>query len=160
MSELKLRRALKTDLPRIAELESLTFPPAEAASPEKYAWRLEHYPQYSFVGEIDKKVVSVVNTVPTTERLIFDDIYEMVDFPAGNTAGILSVLTDPEYQKKGYAGETLKYAIKELKDIGIKHFCLTCKEHLTHYYAKFGFQLQGESESVHGGAVWYDMTIE
>ncbi|MEA3423416.1 MAG: GNAT family N-acetyltransferase, partial [Bacillota bacterium] len=31
------------------------------------------------------------------------------------------------------------------------------KEHLVHYYSKFGFANEGISESAHGGAAWYDM---
>ena len=34
---------------------------------------------------------------------------------------------------------------------------LTCKDHLVHYYSRFGFKKVGVSASVHGGAVWYDM---
>lgn len=37
---------------------------------------------------------------------------------------------------------------------------LTCKEELLAYYKKFGFESIGLSESVHGGAVWYDMKLE
>jgi predicted GNAT family N-acyltransferase len=36
---------------------------------------------------------------------------------------------------------------------------LTCKDHLVHYYASFGFQCQGISASTHGGAVWNDMVL-
>ena len=35
----------------------------------------------------------------------------------------------------------------------------TCKEHLIPYYEKFGYRNCGVSESVHGGAVWYDMRL-
>ncbi|MFR6359233.1 MAG: hypothetical protein ACLUNV_06250 [Sutterella wadsworthensis] len=37
---------------------------------------------------------------------------------------------------------------------------LTCKERLIHYYEQFGFVNMGVSASEHGGAVWYDMTLE
>ena len=38
-------------------------------------------------------------------------------------------------------------------------FVLTCKDKLVHYYEKFGFQNEGVSESVHGGAMWYQMRL-
>lgn len=37
---------------------------------------------------------------------------------------------------------------------------LTCKDHLIHYYQKFGFVHQGVSVSCHGGAKWNDMLLE
>ena len=36
---------------------------------------------------------------------------------------------------------------------------LTCKEHMIPFYEKFGFCSQGLSQSVHGGAAWYDMLL-
>ena len=50
--------------------------------------------------------------------------------------------------------------VRALKDAGMKGLILTCKDRLIHYYAKFGYKNMGVSESVHGGAVWYDMILE
>ena len=47
--------------------------------------------------------------------------------------------------------------IKLSKERGKKGIVLTCKEHLIHFYEKFGYKNMGKSNSVHGGAVWYDM---
>ena len=41
-----------------------------------------------------------------------------------------------------------------------KGMILTCKDHLIHYYQKFGFVHQGVSVSCHGGAKWNDMLLE
>jgi len=38
-----------------------------------------------------------------------------------------------------------------------KGLVLTCKEKLIAYYAKFGFENEGISESVHGNVIWYQM---
>ena len=43
---------------------------------------------------------------------------------------------------------------------GEKGLILTRKDRLIHYYEKFGYVNLGVSESVHGGAVWYDMLLE
>ena len=40
-----------------------------------------------------------------------------------------------------------------------KGVILTCKKEKILYYAKFGFVNDGESESDHGGAKWYQMRI-
>ena len=37
---------------------------------------------------------------------------------------------------------------------------LTCKDRLIGFYEGFGYKSLGVSQSVHGGAVWYDMILE
>ena len=37
---------------------------------------------------------------------------------------------------------------------------LTCKEELLPFYQRFGFVSEGISDSVHGGAVWYQMRLD
>ena len=51
----------------------------------------------------------------------------------------------------------LNAAVETARQLDMTSMALTCKEHLIHYYARFGFEKQGISASVHGGAVWYDM---
>ena len=50
--------------------------------------------------------------------------------------------------------------IRSAEEKGRKGLILTCKERLIPYYGKFGYRNMGVSESVHGGAVWYDMIME
>ncbi len=40
-----------------------------------------------------------------------------------------------------------------------KGLVLTCKDKLIHYYAKFGFENEGVSESTHGDVVWNKMRL-
>ena len=56
--------------------------------------------------------------------------------------------------------DPLNHMIGDAKNKGRKGLILTCKDRLIHYYAKFGYKNMGVSESVHGGAVWYDMILE
>ena len=72
---------------------------------------------------------------------------------------IFGVNTLPEYRRRGYAGELLKRAIADAKEQRRKGLVLTCKEQLISYYAKFGFECEGVSESVHGNVVWYQMRL-
>ena len=37
---------------------------------------------------------------------------------------------------------------------------MTCKDRLIGFYERFGYKNLGLSQSVHGGAVWYDMILE
>ena len=73
---------------------------------------------------------------------------------------IFGVNTLPAYRNHGYAGELLKRAIADAKDQGRKGLVLTCKDRLVHYYAKFGFENEGVSESVHGNVVWNQMRLK
>ena len=57
---------------------------------------------------------------------------------------------------KGAAVEEFIDLAREEKRKGV---ILTCKEEKIPYYAKFGFVNEGESESDHGGAKWYQMRI-
>ena len=65
----------------------------------------------------------------------------------------------PEFRRQGLAERLLKQVIADAKKEGRKGLVLTCKERLVHYYEKLGFVREGISESVHGGAVWYDMRL-
>lgn len=49
--------------------------------------------------------------------------------------------------------------IELAKEENRKGVILTCKEEKIPYYAKFGFLNEGESESDHGGAKWYQMRV-
>ena len=72
---------------------------------------------------------------------------------------IFGVDTIPEYQRRGIAEQVLNKVIEVAKEEGRKGLVLTCKEHMLHYYAKFGFINEGVSGSEHGGALWYQMRI-
>lgn len=53
----------------------------------------------------------------------------------------------------------IKRAIADAKAQGRKGLVLTCKDKLIHYYAKFGFENEGVSESTHGNVVWNQMRL-
>lgn len=59
--------------------------------------------------------------------------------------------------EKRIAEQLMRHLIDVSRKAGRKGMGLTCKEHLIHYYAKFGYENQGVSGSTHGGALWYDM---
>ena len=49
--------------------------------------------------------------------------------------------------------------IDEADSRGCKGIVLTCKDHMIEYYSRFGFDNEGVSSSVHGGAKWYQMRL-
>ena len=51
----------------------------------------------------------------------------------------------------------LRHYTDTMRERGKAGVILTCKEHLTDWYARFGFRNHGIADSEHGGATWYDM---
>ena len=53
----------------------------------------------------------------------------------------------------------MKALIQSARQEGKKGMILTCKDHMIHYYEKFGFVCHGRADSCHGNAVWNDMRL-
>lgn len=162
--ELNIRKARPQDMNRVYEIELESFPPEEAATKEKYVWRLEHYPELFLVAEAADpaggrdRICGCICMISMDAPLIHDEVFEMDPIPDGRTCAVLTVMTEAAARRKGVAGLLLEAGIDAARRQGMESIVLTCKEHLVHYYSRFGFEKIGVSASVHGGAVWYDMT--
>ena len=90
-----------------------------------------------------------------------DEMYEKAELheEGGAWQMIFGVSTLPAYRRNGYAEKLIRYVINDARAQDRTGIVLTCKEPLIHYYEKFGFQKEGISESVHGGATWYQMRL-
>ena len=66
-----------------------------------------------------------------------------------------------KYGKVGIMIKVLKKrgGTEDARAQGRKGLVLTCKDKLIPYYSKFGFELEGVSESVHGNVVWNQMRL-
>ncbi|MGN0368668.1 MAG: GNAT family N-acetyltransferase [Wujia sp.] len=161
MGEFYIRRAKTDDLEQIAQLEQLCFPEREAATKDTMKRRLEQYADYFFVLTISEKIVTMVNGMVTEQADLVDEMYE--DEQLHNINGdwqmIFGVDTHPDYRKKGLATATLNAFIDNARNERRKGVVLTCKKSLIGYYEKFGFVSEGQSGSVHGNAVWYQMRL-
>ena len=146
---MNIRCATIEDLDRVTEVEALCFPPAEAASRESFEGRLTVFPNHFWVFEVDGKIVGFVNGFVTDEENLTDEMF--ADANMHNEKGawqmIFGVDTIPEYQRRGIAEQVLNKVIEVAKEEGRKGLVLTCKEHMLHYYAKFGFINEGVSGS-------------
>ena len=158
---MEIRQANIEDLDAIAELEMLCFPPAEAASRESFENRLKAFGEHFWLLFEEDKLVAMVNGMVTDIPLLSDKMFEDATMhdEQGAWQVIFGVETHPDYQKKGYASTLLARAICDSQLQGRKGMVLTCKEKLIPFYAKLGFENEGVSASVHGGAVWYDMRL-
>lgn len=154
-----IRNAKISDLSAITEIEEKCFPTSEAATKEDFEARLSVYPDHFWLLDHNGKLIGFINGMVTDEATISDEMFENAELhnKSGQWQAIFGVNTLPEYQRNGYAAEIMKQVLLDAKAQGRKGCILTCKEKLIHYYAKFGFKNEGISNSVHGGAVWYDM---
>ena len=135
---MNIRIATIKDLDAVTAVEAECFPPAEAATREELEERLTYYADHFWLMFDGDKLIAFVDGFVTDEE----------------------DLTIPAYRKHGYAGELLKCAIEDARKHGRKGLVLTCKDHLVHYYAKFGFENEGVSESEHGGVRWNQMRLK
>lgn len=158
---MQIRKAEMKDLDAVTAVEAVCFPPAEAASKETFRGRLAIYPEYFWLLEKDGKLIGFVNGMVSDEETIRDEMFAdpKLHDKNGSWQMIFGVNTIPEYRRQGCAKMVLNRVIADAKAQGRKGLVLTCKDHMLHYYAKFGFVKEGLSQSVHGGAVWYDMRL-
>ena len=158
---MNIRTATLADCPAIAALEAQCFPAAEAASAESIRARLTHYPDHFWLLEDEETLVGFVNGMVTDIPDLTDEMYDRAELhrETGAWQMIFGVDTAPAYRRRGCAGVLLRDVIAAARGQGRKGLVLTCKEHLIHYYAKFGFIDEGVSGSTHGGAVWHQMRL-
>lgn len=158
---MEIRQANIEDLNEIIKIESICFPPEEAASEEVIRDRFQAFSENFLVAVEGDKVVGFINGCTTDKASLPDKLYHDVKFHNQNgkfqTVFGLDVL--PQYRNKGVACELLKSFIELSRKRGKKGMVLTCKDYLVHYYEKFGFKHEGVSNSSHGGAKWNDMIL-
>lgn len=158
---MEIRKATLADLDAISEMELRCFPEAEAATRKSFEERIRVFGDYFWLLEKDGEIISMINGMVSDEPMLKDEMFEDANMHNENGAWqmIFGVDTLPQYQKKGYAAQVMERVIADCKKQGRKGIVLTCKDRLVHYYEKFGYVNEGKSESVHGGAVWYDMRL-
>ena len=160
--KLVIRNATMEDLFEVAAVEAECFPVLEAATEAEFRERIACYGGHFWLLFEDERLVSFVDGMVTDQEDLTDEMYERAEMHDENGAWqmIFGVNTIPAYRKHGYAGQLLQCAIEDARKQGRKGLVLTCKEKLIAYYAKFGFENEGISESVHGNVTWYQMRYE
>lgn len=159
---MRIRNASMADLEAVAKMELLCFPKAEAATIESFEKRIAVFgDSFWLLEDENHNLIGMINGMVTDEPLLRDEMFENANLhnPNGAWQMIFGVETIPEYRNKGYAAMIMNQVISDCRKSGRKGLVLTCKDRLVHYYEKFGFVNEGQSASVHGGAVWYDMRL-
>lgn len=159
---MNIRTATLEDLEAITAVEAECFPVAEAATKEEFFERLKYYANHFWLMFDGDKLIAFVDGFVTDEADLTDEMYAKADLHNENGAWqmIFGVNTIPSCRKNGYAGKLIQCAIEDAKKQGKKGLVLTCKDHLVHYYAKFGFVNEGVSESTHGNVKWNQMRLK
>ena len=156
-----IRNVTPSDLEGVTALEAACFSPAEAAPKETFAYRIKAFPERFFVAERDGEIIGMVNGCASTQETITDDLFEPQGHePNAKNQMIFGLAVLPQYQRQGIGAALMEHMIAYCKETKMEKVILTCKQEKIAYYSKFGYKNQGISASVHGGAVWYDMTLE
>lgn len=158
---MEVRKANMLDIKRIAEIERICFPPAEAASFSSFEKRMDAFLECFLVIEEKKQIIGFIDGMVIDEEKITDILFEDASLHKKDGAwqSVFSLAVLPEYTKRGVGAILMEHFIEMARNDGRKGCILTCKDHLVHYYSKFGYEKLGRSESVHGGAIWYDMLL-
>ena len=165
MEHMQIRMATIDDLDAITSVEAECFPPAEAATKEEFARGIKAYGTHFWLlcekGYEGEKLIAFVDGMVTDKKNLTDEMYEKAELheEGGAWQMIFGVSTLPAYRRNGYAEKLIRYVINDARAQDRTGIVLTCKESLIHYYEKFGFQKEGISESIHGGATWYQMRL-
>lgn len=158
---LAIRPAVMADLERCAAVEAACFPPEQAASRESIQKRIAAYGDHILVGELNGTVIGYAMGPVIGQNTIEDEMFDNTDCHNKDNPwqSVFSLAVHPDWQGRGYGRDLLNALIALARREGRKGVTLTCLDRKTAYYVSFGFQNQGVSGSVHGGAVWYDMIL-
>ena len=159
---MKIRQAKMADLDEITEVESICFPPLEAAPGKSFEKRLETFISSFLIAEENGKIIGFINGCVTNDTEIHDEMFADTSWhnPDGDYQSIFGLVVIPEYRGKGVARKLMDALIERTRSRGKKGLILTCKEPLINFYSAFGYENRGMSGSNHGDAVWYDMTLK
>lgn len=156
----QIRTVTAADLDAVTALEAACFPPAEAATREAFAYRIETFPERFFVAERQGRIIGLVNGCASDLPAIDDRLFEPQGHdPEGKNQMVFGLAVHPDCRNNGIAAALLRRLIGFAREQDMNQVILTCKQEKIPYYQKFGFQNRGVSASEHGGAVWYDMVL-
>lgn len=162
MAEIRIRSVHQEDAEQVAKVESVCFPAAEAAPLASFRQRIAVFPDCFFVAETGGMLIGFINGCATNSPILEDEFFHSTEhhIPDGETQTVFGLDVIPEYRRQGVATQLMNHFIQAAKHAGRRRVILTCKSSLVHYYETFGYVNNGVSKSVHGGAQWFDMTLD
>lgn len=159
--EVLIRNAKKEEAALLAQIEAECFPAAEAAGKQDIEARMDVFEDCFFVADTNGKIVGFINGAVAKEASLPDQMYHDASLhdPNGAYQTVFGLDVLPAYRRNGIAGRLLERMIHHARECQRKGVVLTCKDHLVHYYAGFGFKHCGVADSTHGGAKWNEMKL-
>ena len=162
MQNIIIRTADFADLDAVTALEQVCFTEADAASRSVFSQRMHSFPECFWLAESGGNIVSMINGMTTGCRDLTDEMYGDTALYSADGAWLMlfGVATHPGYQKHVLASRLMSHVIDEMKRKEKCGIVLTCTEELLPFFQRFGFVSEGISDSVYGGAVWYQMRLD
>ncbi len=158
----RIRMVTLADLDAVCRVENRCFPAAEAATRAAFQTRIALFPERFLVAEHPTAgIIGLINGCCTDTPVLGDELYEP-DCPhslQNSWQTVFGLAVDPDYQHQGIATRLMEALVTRAKNGGQKGVILTCKKEKIGFYEAMGYVCRGESDSEHGGAVWYDMRL-
>lgn len=157
----EIRIVKDSDLDAVVKIEQNCFPHNEAATKSQIKDRITSYGAHFFLLEIDNVIIGFINGMVSDNETIRDEMYENANLhnEMGQWQMVFGLDVIEAHRKNGYASLLMKEMIEHAFNQKRKGVALTCKKNLISFYEKLGFECTGQSQSIHGGVVWYDMKL-
>lgn len=161
MTDITIRKSEPDDLEQIIAMEQACFPPEQAASAAALKERLHAFGPFFIVAEKGGTLIGMINGMTTDEEDLRDEMYEDTSLqdPDGKNIMIFGVDTLPACQSQGVASQIMRAFIRQAQTCQKNSIVLTCLDRLIGFYERFGFICEGQSASLHGNVVWYQMRL-
>lgn len=157
--DVKVRAARAEEAERLAEIESICFPAAEAAGLKDIQERMDTFLENFLVAELNGEIIGFINGNNTDRPFLGDELYHDAKLHKkdGEIQTVFGLNVLPDFQHRGIGHKLMKAYIELARSRGKKAVILTCKEQKITFYESLGYKKLGVADSDHGGAVWYDM---
>ena len=155
-----IRPVREEDLKKVAEVEAVCFPAAEAAGYEDFIERYQTCQNSFFVAETEEgEIAGFCNGCCADTDYLADALYHDASLhnPDGDYQMIFGLDVNPKFQKQGIGEALMRHMIKSAGERGKKAVVLTCKDHMIPFYKRIGYEYIELSDSTHGGAAWHKM---
>ena len=104
-----IRPARPEEAKTLASIEAVCFPPAEAATREAFAYRIETFPERFFVAERQGRIIGLVNGCASDLPAIDDRLFEPQGHdPEGKNQMVFGLAVHPDCRNNGIAAALLR----------------------------------------------------
>ena len=101
-NEIKIRAAREEEVERIAEIEAICFPEAEAAGLADFKERMKAFPENFLVAVDGETIIGFINGCNTDKPVLGDELYHDATLhkPDGEIQTVFGLDVLPQYQHR------------------------------------------------------------